>query len=110
MKKQERRETHTNVNENKLSRSIIKTALVGFEVKIVATKICGYYLLQTNRICCSHIAFVFKFPFSTKMLAINGMFEWNTVIVVSIYSRCENNQNSTKDTCRAEKRRNVART
>lgn len=42
--------------------------------------------------------FVLKFPFPVKMLAINGMFEF------SLYSRCENNQNSTKDTWREEEK------
>lgn len=62
----ERREMHTNVNENKLPRSIIKTALVGFEVKIVALK-------YADTMCLKPIAFV-VFSFLVKMFAINGMF------------------------------------
>lgn len=56
VKKQEQRETHTNVNENKLSRSIIKTALVWIRGQNCCTKVCGYYMLQTNRIRYSHTA------------------------------------------------------
>lgn len=77
-RRETRKEMHTNINENKLSWSIIKTALVGFEVKIVALKYADIMLQTTRiRICLFTYSFVFKFPFSVKMLAINGMFKCN---------------------------------